>query len=457
MKHHPDTRDITIPSAFCLFVLFLIALTQPLTAQNGFNIPFSQFGVGTVEQPYNIPMITKMGGVAYTLHGNNLVNPINPASYGSIQPESFVFDMGVGIQTSVLRDNNERLFDADGNIGYLLMAMPLTKWWKLGAGLMPYSTVNYESVSRSIDPTYPDTIKTIYDGNGGISQAFIGMAFNILNGSEKKPDIQVGFNVNFLTGNIYRAISNTFMHNDSAHYYLPNRRFKRTTMGNITLDFGLQARQPIGDKYTLGLGLVYKPYMDLTVKDMAIIYTYHANDESLIDTVFPGPDGDPSFNSKVEQANTFGFGLNFERNNRWQVAFDATFASWSGMKYTEGRQPSVFGTSSINYGPFSRYALGFEKKGNMDANTYWGRISWGMGIHRETGVLHLNINNNSQRVDEWGAGLGLTLPMRKGRSLLTLSLGYSSLGNSSILQRNTVTFGIAVSSCERWFFKRKYD
>ena len=47
--------------------------------------------------------------------------------------------------------------------------------------------------------------------------------------------------------------------------------------------------------------------------------------------------------------------------------------------------------------------------------------------------------------------------MRKGRSLLTLSVNYSSLGSKDLLQRNVLTFGIAVSSCERWFVKRRYN
>ena len=71
--------------------------------------------------------------------------------------------------------------------------------------------------------------------------------------------------------------------------------------------------------------------------------------------------------------------------------------------------------------------------------------------------MYLELNGAETRIDEWGIGLGATLPMRKGRSLLTLSLGYSSYGSTDILQRNTLTFGIAVSSCERWFVKRKFN
>ena len=78
-------------------------------------------------------------------------------------------------------------------------------------------------------------------------------------------------------------------------------------------------------------------------------------------------------------------------------------------------------------------------------------------MHNEQGALRLEIDGVEHRIDEWGAGMGVSMPMRKGRSLLTLSVGYSSLGSTEVLRRDTWTFGIAVSSCERWFTKRRYN
>ena len=152
-----------------------------------------------------------------------------------------------------------------------------------------------------------------------------------------------------------------------------------------------------------------------------------------------------------------GVGLTFERNRRWQVAVDATVSAWNGMYYTEDSTHSVLGNSAWRQGLYSRYAMGFERIGDMDASKYLGRISWSFGAHIEQGSMYLDLDGATQRIDEWGAGIGATLPMRKGRSLLTLSLGYSSYGSVDILQRNTLTLGIAVSSCERWFVKRKFN
>ena len=149
--------------------------------------------------------------------------------------------------------------------------------------------------------------------------------------------------------------------------------------------------------------------------------------------------------------------MTLERNRQWQLAAGATFGTWNGMRYTEDTAHSIFGSNALRYGPFSRYSLGFERMGNMDAASYWGRIGWSAGAHIENGSMYLALDGTARRIDEWGLGLGATLPMRKGRSLLTVSLGYSSFGSPDILQRNTLTLGIAVSSCERWFVKRKYN
>ena len=441
----------------CVGIAFNLhfSIINPATAQNGFNVPFSQFGIGSSELPFNLPMVTRMGGTVYTTAGNNFVNPFNPASYGAIEMESFVFDMGVGIQLSTLRDNNEHLFDADGNLGYLLMAMPLTKWWKRAAGLMPYSTVDYESVALLSDPTYPGgTVKTVYDGTGGVNEAFLGTAFNVLRGKGMKPSLQIGFNVNYLTGKIERSIAYTFLGNDTT-FYVNSSRYKKTTVSNLTIDAGLQLRQPLSEKAVLTLGVVYKPYLDMQVNDMAMIYTYLGN--SLLDTVFPAAGEDPEFKSRLERPQTVGVGVSLEFAKQWRVAFDATFAQWQNMRYTEGQTPSIMGNSTVRYDRSNCYALGLEHMGNMDAASYWGRIGWSLGAHLTQGALHLNIGGTDCSIDERGIGAGASLPMRKGKSLLTLSAGYSSIGSRDVLQRNTLTFGIAVSSCERWFFKRKYN
>lgn len=433
----------------------IMGLLGNAQAQNGFNMPYSQFGIGISDLPYTIPMTSRTGGVVYTLSGDNFINPFNPASYGSIGTESFVFDMGANIQMTRLQNNDKSVKDADGNISHITFGLPITSWWKLGGGLLNYTSVDYASTSQGM---YLDSsiVKTVYDGTGGVNIAFVGSAFNLLGEDKEERRLQLGFNVNYHTGRVQHAITYSFVSIDSTHYK-PSRRYKETKVGNVTFDLGLQYWEPLGENYTLGVGLVYKPYRKMNVTDIALIYTFYPSDQSIADTIFPASGESPEFTSTLEQDHTFGIGLSFERNDSWRVSADATFAGWAGMKYTEGVNPPIMGESAITYGPYSRYVLGFEKIGVMDASTYWGRISWSVGFNTDQGLMRLMIGGEEQVIDAWGFGLGATLPMRKGRSLLTLSVGYRSLGNKDLLQRNSLTIGISVSTCERWFVKRRYN
>ena len=419
-------------------------------AQNGFNLPYSQYGLGVSELPFNMPVASRMGGVVYTRQGNNIINPFNPASYGSIEKESFVFDMGFNIQLSRLTSGDQRAKDADGNIGYLAIGMPITDWWKLSAGLMPYSSVDYFTVVPSAKGS---NMKTEFSGDGGANEVFAGMAFNLL---DKKSDkLQVGFNVGYLTGKIVKLMS--YVTTDTSTYNINSRKAQELKLGNVLLDFGAQYRHALGERYTLGVGIDYKPYMNMKVKENAMIYTYHATTEALLDTIFPARGEDPAQRGRLEQAHTVGVGVNLERNGLWQVAADMTFGGWQGLRHTEPEGFDIFGHSPLRGGRYSSYALGFEKMVNMNAQNYIGRLGVSVGAHMEQGLMYMTTASGERRVDQWGVGAGITLPMRKGRSLLTISVGYSSMGDKDIMRRESVTFGIAVSSCERWFVKRKYN
>ena len=431
--------------------MLALGLGVAAIAQNSFNVPYSQYGVGDLYQPYNMPMASKMGGVVYSQSGNNYINPFNPASYGAIQSQSFVFDMGVNIEMCNLKGPHASLYDADGNVGYLLIGFPITKWWKTSIGLMPYSNVNYESVQTLTDTTTYGKMKTIYEGVGGVSQLTWGHAFNI------GKRLSLGFNVNYLTGNIQRAITYDFKQGDT-NYFVNSRRLKDTYIRNFTFDFGIQYYQPLGEKYTLEMGAVFKPQITTKLTDKALIYTVNGK-EQLLDTIFPYVGEDGEYKSELTQPWTIGVGLSLLRNNKWRIAGDFTYATHSGLMYKENISVNLFGSSVLHNveNDNMRMALGFDWLGDRNASKYIHRIGFSAGIHYEKGKLMLNIDQKIHELDEMGVGIGATLPMRKGRSLLNLSFAYRRFGDINPLMRECWTIGIGISSCETWFVKRKYN
>jgi len=442
-----------------LLTLAMLTAAVSLPAQNGINSPYSQYGIGLSNMPYNMPSVAALGGVAYTRTAMNMINPFNPASYAGIGKETMVFDMGLSIDMTTLRNGSQSQYDADGNLGYLAVGFPLTRWWKMALGVMPTTDVNYQSVSSSaINPG--GEIKTRYEGNGGVSQIFWGSAFNVLGGTDpRKPQLRAGFNIDYLFGNLTRAVTFDFTANDTT-YMMDSRSQKDTYVKNLLMDLGVQYDQPLAGKYHLGVGLTVKPHRSMTVKDNALVYTFvtSAGSEYMRDTIFPLDGGDSEFESSLEQPFTTGVGLSFQRDDKWLVAVDATFAPWSGMKYTENSSYSIFGQSPMRYGSNQRWALGVQLLGDKNAASYLRRITFSAGAHYESGRLQMQMTDGRDyKLDEWGVGAGISLPMRKGRSVLNISAAYSSMGTTDLLRRDVFSIGISIGSCESWFVKRKYN
>ena len=435
-----------------LTAVVLLGLTDGVKAQNGFNIPFSQYGIGSTDLPYSHPNAYRMGGIVYSRASRNTVNPFNPASYAAVEEESFVFDIGINIQSCVLRNDANSQTDADGNVAYLAVAFPLTKWWKMSAGVLPFSTVNYESTQTHFDPLTASDVKTVYAGNGGVTQFYWGSAFNL------GKRLSLGFNLDYLNGSITRAITYNFQGNDST-YCVNSRRQKDTYVSNLLVDLGLQYRQPLGEKHTLHLGATCRLPRSMQLDDEALVYTYYgaSSAEYLFDTIFPLRGTPNSYTSDLEQPLSIGVGLALERNDRWEVAVDGYYAPYSGLRYVENPDYSIFGTSALREQTNWRIALGGEWKGDADAGSYWRRIGISAGVYYNSGRLALEVGDQQYSLDEIGGGFGFSLPMRKGRSVLNLAMGYSSFGNIDLLRRDCLTIGISVGSCERWFVKRKYN
>ena len=434
-----------------LFFCCLLFATSVVcvSAQNGLNAPYSQYGIGMGRMPYNMPFAASLGGVAYTRAGNNFVNPFNPASYAAIEKESFVFDMGFVFDMSTLTDPSASQYDADGNLGYLAIAFPLTKWWKTAVGMLPMTDVNY--LSSKVDALPFGSVKTRYEGNGGVSRLFWGHAFNL---SQR---LSLGFNANFLYGFIDRGITYDFSTSDSATFYMDSRRQKSSTLKNFLFDLGVQYRHPLPHNYELGLGLSAVTPQTLRVWDKALVYTFvtYSAMEYMRDTIFPAAGEDSEYESTMEQPLQLGLGVSLN-NNRWLVAVDASYAPWSGLRYDDRNH--IFGNTAVRYGDNLKGALGFQLLGDRGATRYFRRITYSAGVHYECGKLRLQLADQTQhRLDEWGFGLGATLPMRKGRSLLNISASYGSMGSDDLLRHNCLTIGFSVSSCESWFVKRKYN
>lgn len=452
MSRRQYNRSLTA-SALLLMLLFA---AMPLRAQNGFNMPYSMYSLGENNMPLDMTFSGSMGGLYVTRSGNNFINPFNPASTAAIESESFVFDIGMSVQMRKLKSGTDQLKDWDGVISYLSLGFPITRWWKTSIGLLPVGDVSYELTNNVKDPLTFVSMNTIYEGSGGVNRIFWNHGFSI---TER---LNVGFGVSFYYGDITRAITYKFDGADTT-YYMNSRRQRTTTLRKVGFDLGVQYRQPINERYHLDLGLTCQLPIRWDVDDKALAYTFvKSTSEYLCDTIFPARGDKGEYISTLQVPLKVGLGVSLERDELWMVGIDATYAQWGGYKYQEGIANPFFGSDAVRYESNLRFALGGGWLGNKQSSSYWGRIGVTAGLFFDRGKLSLALADANQqisnhRVNEYGGGIGFTLPMRKGRSILRLDLTYSRMGEPSILQRDCLSIGLSLSTADRWFVKRKYN
>lgn len=433
-----------IPIIRLLAVALLATSGTTVWAQNGFNLPYSQFDMGLSHSPYTSPLGGGMGGTVYASRGNNYLNPYNPASYGAIERETMVFDIGLSMQRYKLSDNSNSISDFDGNLAHLALGFPITQWWKSAIGLTPYNETEYESagVNTMNDGT---RVKTVYDGTGEIYRLFWGNGFNI---TQK---LTFGFNLNYLYGDIDRGLKYDILGSDT-NYYFDSRRVKHTHVSSLTFDVGAQYLWELDEKRQLTLGVTVETPRTITTHDTSWIYTLEdgtENTNSIIDSLH--------YESSAELPLGVGVGITYEYDHLWRFAADLHYAPWHGMKYQEGLAKSVFPQSPVDYVENYSTALSASWLGDKDASNYWKRIGISANAYYDYGRLGLTLASGNERIDEWGLGLNFSFPIRKGRSKIQLSMAYSNMGSKDLLRVECYTLGLTLSSCEQWFVKRKYN
>jgi hypothetical protein len=121
-----------------------------------------------------------MGSLTAAYSDGQTLNADNPATYSDMR--SYVngglvtFDVGVTIDSRTLHSADPVLKYKSAYFipSYVLIGFPLNKK-HLGvvAGLRPMTRVNYSI--QSLDRIPADTLQTLYQGSGGINQAFVGI------------------------------------------------------------------------------------------------------------------------------------------------------------------------------------------------------------------------------------------------------------------------------------------
>jgi hypothetical protein len=424
-----------------LFLLIFISFSVSVSGQKLIDSPLARYNLGILE-PAGSFRSTAMGGIGTAIRDNSTICYTNPASFSSLDTNSFVFDFGMDYGINIISDGTSYHKSDDMNFDHFMIGFPITKGLGVAAGILPLSN-GYYSISETVakgDPGY-DAVTGGYTGyhigGGNLSNVFLGSGINLTK------NISAGINLSLLFGQISRA--NEFVFADFYNEYHDNIS-EALRLTGINLEYGLQYSAPIKKDYFFNAGLSYSAakHCKSNYEKLSMRFT----SSSVTDTLAYISDD----TSKAYLPGTLRLGISFGKRNKLTAGFDYVATNWSNAKfhgsdgYASNTRAFLFG---VEYIP--------DKYSNY---SFMKRIEYRMGGHVEDNYLVLN----GQQVKEWGASLGFGIPLRRSgigalsKTNIFFDFTRKSYETTSVSHyENYFTMGASLNFYDFWFVKRKYD
>ncbi len=400
--------------------------------QTGTSSPYARFGYGSLDH-VGFGKNQGMGGLGIAVRSNANLSPLNPASYSAIDSLSQIFEIGVQGSGVRYEDARSSSYKTDMNFNYLGVGVPVSRWWGMGFGITPMSSVGYDfGFSSTIDADTEGEMTTTqfgYTGNGGVSQAFWGNSFMPVE------NLSIGVNMNFYFGSLnhYRSISFP----DETYYF----GYVSEDLINIKalhFSYGVQYEQPLNDKQSLIFGAVYEGKKDLNAHQNTSHYRryFTTSSRELI--------GESSEDIEMELPQSYGVGLNYVIHQKLEVGAEYYVQNFGNAKY--------YGTDSLQNR--QRVAVGLEYTPNYLSPKYFNRVKYRLGA---------NLSNSYQGIydeDIYNLGItfGLGIPLGYSKTTINLAFEYGKRGttDNDLVREDYLKFVLNLSLNDVWFVQRKF-
>ncbi|MBP7103400.1 MAG: hypothetical protein KBA86_09160 [Bacteroidales bacterium] len=406
--------------------IIFFAITAVCLSQNNTLSPYSRYGYGEL-QSQSFAATQSMGGLGYGIRDKRNINPMNPASYTSIDSLTFMMDIGVSGVVDGLNTGDASFTQFTGNLDYVAFQFPLWKFMAVSFGILPYSSVGYDYTSTSTQDPYeePDSllsVKQSFYGTGGFTQVYLGLSFDILN------RVAIGINGRYMFGNIKHIRQVTF---PEENLYVGTTQTTALYSNSFLCDLGLQYHQPIGnDELVIGGTYAFKLPMNITSQITTITNTT-VTDDTKNDFDYP---------------QTIGVGASYRIGEMVLVGADY---SWQNFKDTR-----YYGSTDA-LANRSKCAIGIEYVPKVNSKKYYETMCYRLGANYSNSYVKVN----GAYYNEFAITMGIGFPLFSSLTTLNLLLEYGQRGSVSTtkLLEQYFKIGLNVSLNERWFVKRKFN
>lgn len=428
-----------MPSKKIIVSALLAASCAGAWSQSSTNSPYTRYGLGDT---YDMSFSNNaaMGGVGYALRSGLHINPMNPASYTTVDSLSFMFDTGMTLKSSNFEEGNYKSNAKNASFDYLAMQFRLHPRLGMAVAYTPYSTVGFNLTRTKAIENSDVSISNNFYGDGNLQQIMAGLGFKILD------NLSVGVNAAYLFGKLeYQTVATLSNGGDMSVIY------NNLTVASYNVNFGLQYTQKINKDNALTLGLAYTLGHDLNATDIHGIQVANSSSSTTTGGSYSVVKEELTENG-YGIPHIFGGGLAWQYKKNLTVEADYTLQKWEGVKYDN---------RTDRYMNRSKVAFGVEYLPKEYGKNYLTRIRYRAGAHYSTPYLKTPSDNpHSAWVDgpkEYGVSVGFGLPLNLYQQSSTLSVTgeyvHVSPSAKGLLSENRFMIKLGLTFDERWFMK----
>ncbi|MEM1135337.1 MAG: hypothetical protein AAGI07_05810 [Bacteroidota bacterium] len=407
------------------------AISQACLGQGG-SSPFSVLGIGDIESQGNIRN-DGMGGVGISTPHPLYGNVLNPANLPYNQYT--FFDIGVFTEYKTLSEGDLEQTDFGGNIKYLAFGFPVNKNWVTGAGLRPFSTVNFETTTTSKVPQAPTFAEYTYSYEGGITQVYWSNGIRIYKG------VTLGLEAAYNFGSLKTSSFSSLTEVTS----VSNVEFlQRVIVSDFSFKPGINYSSKLSEKMILNIGITYGFGTSFNVrKHEEIVRNYFGNQElKQRDTLSNNVRG------SITMPADLSLGISLEKQYKYIIGIDINRQSWSDYRDFDG----VAGLKNTY-----TYRVGAEWVPDVTSvSSYFKRIAYRVGAS----LQQLPFTIGGEQVERRSASLGFSLPVNRGFSSLNFAFiyGTSQAGSSNNnVSEEFIQVKVGLTVNDRWFVRRRIN
>ena len=403
------------------------------SAQSSTKSPYSQFGIGILSDRSQ-GMRRGMNGVGIALQQSNIVNTMNPASYGSVDSLTMIFDASVTGQMTNFKEGNTQQNAKTANFDYIVASFRAWRNVGVSVGVLPLSNVGYSyQTTSTVNQEYGKLAET-YSGEGGLHEAFIGFGWRIL-----KP-LSIGVNAGYVWGDLDRSVLTANSNFGSL------MKSYSTSVKSYKLDVGMQWRQPLNRNNVVTLGAT-----------MGIGHKLNADPKLDIINVSKSDTTSYQISNGMELPWSMGVGLAWQHRDKLTIAADAELQQWGKTSFPSYINNTYTSTKDIMKDRLSLKAGAEWVPDANDVRHYLKRVHYRFGAGLSTPYYKINGQDGPKDISV-SAGFGFPIQNAyNSRSIVNISGQWVHSSAKDFITESMFRINIGITFNERWFAKWKVE